>query len=109
MALINTGDWGSVGLAGFGKEARGSLDFLVKAGVRSLHVVDDGELKLATKTDLRGREQVHLHGAGEWEELRGCSLVLRSPGLRPEHQGLEWLRKQGVRVITAGGVICGVI
>ena len=93
---------GLIGLAGFGKEARGSLDFLQQVGAKVVRVVDDQELDQQTKQFLLERAGVYLAGVGAWQELKDCELVLRSPGLRSDHPGLELLRKHGARITTAG-------
>ena len=92
----------SIGLAGFGKEGRGSLAFLRAIGVGPVHVVDDRRLEAQAMAYFDKQEDgVHLHKVGDWSALEQCGLVLRSPGLRPNHAGLEALRRRGVRVSTA--------
>jgi UDP-N-acetylmuramoylalanine--D-glutamate ligase len=90
-----------IALVGFGVEGRETLRFLRAHGVADLAVFDRALTPDAAAQDPE-LDDLPVHGAGDWRAaLAACGTVLRSPGVRPDHPGLEAARAAGARITSA--------
>ncbi|MCZ6645512.1 MAG: UDP-N-acetylmuramoyl-L-alanine--D-glutamate ligase [SAR324 cluster bacterium] len=91
-----------IALVGFGVEGRETLQFLLNQGVRDIKVFDqalDGSARAGLAEEYPGAGFV---GENNWEgALAACGTVFRSPGVRPDHPGLQAAREAGAAITSA--------
>lgn len=90
-----------VGLAGYGVEGRETLAFLRDHGLEEF-VVCDRALDGGPPPGEAPLPGVRYVGGDDWgDALAGCGVVVRSPGIRPDHPALNKARDAGAMITSA--------